>query len=403
MASGRDRAHNSPPIPPKTVGRPGDGRVLAALLLVSAALGSIHAYSVLLDPLEDRLGVGRGSVSLAYSLALASLTVAVAVGHRLYHLAPPSVIVVAVCAAAAGGLVLASTLDAVGGGLSALWIGYGLVFGFSNGVGYGYALALANDRIVVRRSLAMASVTAVYAVGAAIAAVLLDRLAGDGPRLALLGLAATLVGVGAIAAWLVRGSGAIARPDSGIGGDFDAADRRWLAIAWLTYGTGVSAGLMALGHAAGVVEAMGGTALLAVVGAVAITLMNAIGGFGVGWIADRGQQRLVLVALGLVSAAALTVAAIGSWVGLMLVSLGIIGGAYGATISLFPIVTAQRVGPDRYARAYGRIFTSWGVAGLLAPWMAGALFDRTGSYTVPLVVAACLAAASAGLATLLGG
>ena len=49
-------------------------------------------------------------------------------------------------------------------------------------------------------------------------------------------------------------------------------------------------------------------------------------------------------------------------------------------------------------RIYGRVFTAWGLAGLLAPWMAGLLFDRAQSYATPVIVAAMLGLVSAVLA-----
>ena len=45
-------------------------------------------------------------------------------------------------------------------------------------------------------------------------------------------------------------------------------------------------------------------------------------------------------------------------------------------------------------RVYGRVFTAWGAAGLLAPWFAGTLFERSGGYTTALIVAGATALVS---------
>ena len=58
--------------------------VLTAVSLVSAALGSIHAFSVFLQPLETTFGASRALASLTYSFALLCLTAAVLWGHALY-------------------------------------------------------------------------------------------------------------------------------------------------------------------------------------------------------------------------------------------------------------------------------------------------------------------------------
>ena len=44
--------------------------MLAGALLLSVVYGSIHAYSVLMAPLEAELGASRGALSLGYALAI---------------------------------------------------------------------------------------------------------------------------------------------------------------------------------------------------------------------------------------------------------------------------------------------------------------------------------------------
>ena len=52
------------------------------------------------------------------------------------------------------------------------------------------------------------------------------------------------------------------------------------------------------------------------------------------------------------------------------------------------------------ARAYGRVFIAWGVAGLLAPWSAGFIYDWQAGYQSAMLIAALLALASAVFAAL---
>jgi OFA family oxalate/formate antiporter-like MFS transporter len=40
-------------------------------------------------------------------------------------------------------------------------------------------------------------------------------------------------------------------------------------------------------------------------------------------------------------------------------------------------------------QVYGRVFTAWGIAGLLAPVFAGFLYEQTGNYQTALIVAGC--------------
>ena len=47
---------------------------------------------------------------------------------------------------------------------------------------------------------------------------------------------------------------------------------------------------------------------------------------------------------------------------------------------------------------YGRLFTAWGTAGLLAPLVGGILFDLTGSYAATLTASLVLSLAGVGMA-----
>lgn len=375
--------------------------VLIAALILSLGLGSIHAFSVLLEPLEVRFAASRADIAPTYSIGLASLTFAVLIGHRLFRLMSPKILALMTCLVAASGLVFASFATHV----PALWFGYGFVFGFANGVGYGFALYLTNLAFERNRGLAMGSVTAVYAVGASGFAILIDdwvKLAGVDWALIALSTTLALCGVIASAAlWWSRFGIDMADQPSLPTVRTPALDRQRLLLCWLIYGTGVAAGLMAMGHAAGIVTAAGGIAADGVRGVIAITFANALGGFSAGYLADRQPVHVLLGTLGAASALALLLLAITKTTALVIAFLAVIGFTYGATIALFPIVTALIFGRDAYARAYGIIFTSWGLAGLIAPWFAGVLYSRTDGYGIALLIAAFLAVASGGFSSLL--
>ncbi len=93
----------------------------------------MHAFSVLVTPLELRLDVGRGRVSLVYALALVVLTVAVRVFGDLPYLVRNAPLVASgVGLVAWSGLLLAASTS------SYLFVvlGYGVIFGAANGIGY---------------------------------------------------------------------------------------------------------------------------------------------------------------------------------------------------------------------------------------------------------------------------
>ena len=65
------------------------------------------------------------------------------------------------------------------------------------------------------------------------------------------------------------------------------------------------------------------------------------------------------------------------------VSCGLV---YGLNAVALPVFVSRVFGRQRFATAYGKVFTAWGTAGVLAPWFAGRLYDVTGAYSAALVV-----------------
>jgi len=82
----------------------GKSATLLACIAVSTVLGSIHAFSVLIPGWESESGQSRAAISLAYSLALVSLTLAVLYGHYLYRCASASLIFLIVAIGSGAGL-----------------------------------------------------------------------------------------------------------------------------------------------------------------------------------------------------------------------------------------------------------------------------------------------------------
>lgn len=366
---------------------------LAAATLLTGSLGSIHAFSVFIAPLETIYGTSRESVSLVYSFALLSLTAAVLGSHRVFRLANPAPLVLAIGLCAAGGLMLPLWVD----GLLSVQIGYGVIFGFSNGLGYALALQMAARAIPAKASTAMGAITAVYALGAMLFAQLFQWVVAQGgfqAALTVIAIIMLLVGLfGAAAARLSRVT--LASPGQDAPPASTAGSGKLTALLWLGYGSGCLAGLMAIGHAAGIVQSLGGRGALLTTGVTLIAVGNAAGGFGAGYLADRFSVRGLLAACSLVSAATLMALAFTADPRLVLLWLAAVGVCYGAIIALYPAVTITYFGVQRMAKIYGRIFTAWGLAGLMGPWIAGWLYDQSSSYRIAAILAASAAVVSA--------
>jgi OFA family oxalate/formate antiporter-like MFS transporter len=368
--------------------------VLIACMLVTFVLGSVHAFSVFLVPLEQNLDLPRSQVSLIYSWALASITVSVLVGYRIYARLPAWSMVGLTCGGAACGLYLAATAS----DWWSLFIGYSLMFGLANGVGYGYSLQLAGRELPQIRGFAMGAVTASYALGSIVfAAIFAWRIEALGVQAALLALMMAVIVCGAAAALLLGASRSrFVEQPLPTGTSFPAGK---VMQFWFAYLCSVFAGLMAIGHAAGIVLWKGLDTQQATLGAMMIGVGSALGGFLAGWMIDRWPVTRFLVGLPLLAAGAmLLIVAFDGGAGVIGL-LAIVGFSYGSIIAVYPVAISDYFG-EAGPQVYGQVFTAWGFAGLVAPWLAGLIFDWRGGYVPALIAAAAIASASAVAAAL---
>ncbi len=370
---------------------------LGACCLLLLVLGSVHAFSVFLEPLELQFGVSRTSSSLNYSIALVSLTLAVLFGHAIFVRITASWLIAAICLVAAAGALVAANATS----LTGVWIGYGLIFGGANGMGYALGLQLSAQANPGREGLAMGLVTAAYALGAVISPALFAAAIDHGGfPFAMIGLALTLVVIAPVCALLLAGTVFRAAGDDDGAEPQAMSDTVSLALLWIGYGAGVAAGLMAIGHATGIATAAGveGAAWIA---PVIIAVFNLGGSIAGGAVVDRIRLMVPFSCLPVLSAIALLALAYSGTAYFSLFCLAVVGMAYGAIIATYPSGIAKLFGTVEGARIYGRVFTAWGTAGLAAPWFAGYLFDRSGGYQVALLTAAALAIVSTIAAMLL--
>ena len=353
--------------------------VLVSTCLVASILGSIHAFSVFLEPIEIKFGVSRSRAVLAYSTALIFLTLTVLIGPKFYHRGSPSVLMILSGVLAAGGGTIAAFADS----FPIFLLGYGVVFGVGNGLGYGFGLQLAARYNLSAQGLAMGAVTAAYALGAFTSPSLFENaLQSGGLEYSMLTLAITAALVCGIAGWMLVGTTFVRSSDVPIPRK-GALPR--IGLLWLGYFCAVLSGLMIIGHAAAI-AADRTDQIAAWVAPTTVAAANLVGSLIFGMISDRWRAAQVLSFLSLVTLTAVAGLAVAQDVALLLISLALVGMAYGGTIAVYPAAISKKwehTGPS----VYGRVFTAWGLAGLAGPWLAGALFEGFGSYRLAFLAA----------------
>lgn len=368
--------------------------VLAGALLLSFVFGSLHAFSALMLPLQLQYQSDRASVSLAYALAVLCLTGGVFVSRWIL----PAL-------GARATALLCGLLGAVGligvargNALAVLWLGYGLVFGGVNGVAYSLFLDRAASALPASPGFAIGLGTAMYGAGAAACAQWEAwMLQGSSAEQVLQWLAMALFAASAVAAtWFGPDeSGAVGQPSPGFA--IPPVPGMDVGFFWLVYFLAAAGGLMAIAHAVPIVDALAAGADAASLAPTLNALGNVLGSLLGGMLVDRlGLRRALAVPVAVLTLSLLVVAHTVD-PAVALAGLSVCGLAYGALIAVIPLVLRARFGVARFNKTFGLVFTAWGSAGLLGPFVGGMLYDQTGSYSSALALAAGSAAIAFGL------
>ena len=363
-------------------------RLWAALLattLMNLPLGSVYSFSVLLRPIEHELAIPRSALSLVFGLATAGFTVGSVGAAFLYRVASAPTLVFLCALVASAGLALAATAT----GLAQLLVGYGVVFGTGGGVSYILLQQGVNMLVRRHRGLVNGYIVALYPMGAMIATPAFHACnEAFGWRTTLAGLAAVLAASGTAAALLARVSGArLVMPRGSAEARPQKLGPTFLKLSG-TFFLAASAGLMVLSQAREIVATYGGAAALAVGATTGITGAIALARIGGGWLVDRfavPHEMCAAHALALSGGVLLTLFPAPATA---VLGLGLVGMGYGFVSGS----TAGGIGvywsPADYGRIAGRTYIAWCLAAISLPVLAGYLFDRTGGYDTPVLIAA---------------
>jgi MFS family permease len=336
------------------------GRSVLAGAVANLAVGTLFAWSLVAEEATAGVGAGRGFAGVVFASAIAVFAVVLLVAGRAPAWLCPRRLLLAAAVAGSGGLLLAASA----GGPVALWCGVALLFGAANGLAYGVAISLATHS-PRRRGTATGVVVAAYAAGPVVLGLVTPAALGAA------GWRACLAGLGCAVAVLLLAAALLAPDRPGRRGERGGTDgrppARVVVLLWLVFAGGTAPALLLFAYAVPVAEQSRLDAGAAGLAVSALAAGNLAGRLGAGWWSDRiGRSRALAVAL---VAAALSIGALAVPAHVVLVAAGFLGTglAYGAVSSLVPAATADRVPADAFSRAYGRVFTAWGCAGLLAP------------------------------------
>ena len=363
--------------------------VLLGAGLLNFSLGSFYAWSVFVEPLQESLHVSRANVSTVFSFATIFFTLGVLFGAPIYRRVRAAGVATAALLMGALGIAIAAQSMS----LPMIIVGYGVIYGVANGLGYNLTLQLVNTELRQYLGMATGFVTACYAIGSvASAPVLVSAIREFGVWNTLSGLSLFLVFAAImVGSLLVLAGTTMACPPLQVNKEPVSMQPKVFLILWLGFGCGALAGLMVISHAAGIVSAYGGAPAQIALGAMLVNIGNVTGRFSGGWLSQQVPPRRVLTAIMASASMVLVFLAFFTFVWVALLALLLIGFAYGTIASTYPISVTTYYDRAHVAKVFGMLMTAWGIAGLSAPWIAGAIFDGTGQYRYAIMVAASAA------------
>ena len=365
--------------------------VIIACLLITFSMGSLHAFSTLIENIEVQISVGRMASSLVYSTAIVNVTIAVFFGHIIYRRLSSLSIIGLIAILPIIGIFIVNTESWIG------WIaGYGIFFGLASGLGYGFSLyAVSKITPKEKLGLALGSVTASYAFGALIFSLLYPIFFDQFNFKVGYSIGVILISTLALVALILFLSSKIQLTANSAEKHKIQSSNPGFIRLWFGYYFGVFAGLLSMGHAVPIIKTLGGSATIAITSITLMSFGSGLAGIYSGFLADRFGCKNPLILILMTSAFSLAILSIFIDIKLTLFLIILVATLYGAIIAIYPTLVAKLFGLEKSAWAYGRIFTAWGFAGLTAPSIAGFFYDYSDNYSASLLLAAILSTLAA--------
>ncbi|MDE2483198.1 MAG: OFA family MFS transporter [bacterium] len=155
---------------------------------------------------------------------------------------------------------------------------------------------------------------------------------------------------------------------------------------WLLLFLNVTAGIFVISNAVPMIsEFSGAGAATAALWYGLIAVFNGLGRFFWGSISDRIGRGMTYTVMYLVQVVIFFVVGHLAGLGGVITCFAIVLLCYGGGFGVMPSFNADFFGTKYMGQIYGFILTAWGLGGVVGPFIAGFVKDKTGSYTSALV------------------
>lgn len=410
--------------------------IALAGVVVMICLGTVYSWSLFTNPLIASFGWSTQDTTLAFEAAIFFLGIGAVIGGRWQDRVGPATVTITGVLLWGAGILLAGLLTPSFGKWW-LYLTYGLIGGLGNGMAYVTPVAVVTKWFPERRGLGSGMVVMGFGLGAFIYNQIVTRIpafaaaAKAGTAFVKAEIAALKTGstfnatqyaltpdqihavmmtftisgvvfivIGGLCAMMLRNPpegytmpGAVAAA-AATGTQY--TPQQALAAPqfyglWLLLFLNVTAGILIISNAVPIyIELTGATAAAAgaIYGLVAV--FNALGRFFWGWISDRLGRNMTYTVMYLVQVVVFLLLARMHSFEAVGIAFAIVLLCYGGGFGVMPSFNADYFGTKFMGQNYGMILTAWGMAGVVGPFIAATVKDRTGSFSGALVPVAIM-------------
>ncbi|MEN6385725.1 MAG: OFA family MFS transporter [Phycisphaerales bacterium] len=374
--------------------------VAIAGIAIQMMLGTVYAWSVFKIPLIKNHGWSAGQVGFTFTLTIFFLGFSAALGGRFVDKAGTKKIASIAAVLFGSGTLLAGLADSIGN-LWLLWIGYGVIAGIGNGLGYVTPIAVLLRWFPDKKGF----ITGLAVMGFGLGAALVGQI---GPvMIAKIGIANTffifgiifIIGLYIAAQKLVNPPsdyvliGSLPKTQSAeISVDFqNARSMKQFYILWGILFLNVTAGIAIISNLSPMAQqqlSLSNPAVMAGNIVAVAALFNGFGRLFWGSISEKiGRSKAFLLIFGTQIPLFIILPHISNTILFTIVCCYILL-CYGGGFGTMPSFAADTFGPKHIGSIYGPILFAWGMAGAVGPMLMELVKKTSGSFSMALSIGA---------------
>jgi len=375
--------------------------------IANVIVGSAYAWSVFASALMYRFGFTGPQLSLAFTLSLGLVPVAMILAGKLHEKIGTRYTVLI------GGIVYGVGFALAGftQNIATLYITYGVLGGLGTGLVYGSTVPTSVKWFPDKRGLAGGIIAGGFGLGAVVFAPLFSFFIGTIGVLQTFTVFGIILGVVVIVASVFvvpppadfKPKGWTPPPSpagsaAAVSGAVDYSAGKMLKtpkfyVLWVMYALACTTGLMIISQASLIAQSnIGVTPEVAATAVLLLALANTGGRFLWGAVSDKmGRYPTLILMYGMTCAMLLLLSFAPSFLVLVIALMGI-GLCFGGYLGVFPSITAEHFGSLNLGINYGIMFTAFGVAAFVGPQLAASIRETTGSYTPAFITTIIMSA-----------